>query len=164
MTMPNEKNEKASPMNVSTCDFFDHKLNPHIHACVNPENKSKRCGYGVDDVKTCPIVGKIVDKVIRPLKTLSKAPDKAALKKPETLTKVEVPEPLQKPSKSEVKGVAKVEVVPTSKEDPTKAKTVAPHSPELTPSPVKVPNATASKGVREKFLSKKKVVKASSAK
>jgi hypothetical protein len=75
------------PVKVKTCEWFEHKLGPHIHQCLNKTNKSNRCGYDVSDLNTCPLVGKIVEKDIRPSKPLIAVDSKSkVLTKPDKLS------------------------------------------------------------------------------
>lgn len=50
------------------CEFFDHKIEPHIHICSNQRNLTGRCGYGKSsnrhDWLSCPLCGTLVYKVI----------------------------------------------------------------------------------------------------
>lgn len=71
MSKLDNKDSDKKIMKVLTCEYFNHKLNPHVHDCGNAVNKSKRCGYDVSDINDCPIKGKIVEKDIRASKSIT---------------------------------------------------------------------------------------------
>jgi len=121
---------KNIPAKVLTCEFFEHHLNPHYHGCLNVKNATKRCGFDVSDLKTCPLVGKIVEKDIRLSKPLTvPTPEIKVLIKPDKPKLDRTPEPDQKP----LNQTTKTEVpVPTQKKDD---KTVAPPKVGISPDP-----------------------------
>lgn len=90
--------EKPDPVNVQTCEYFVHKLNPHIHECTNKKNMTKRCGFDIAQLKACPLLGKIVKKAIRPTKPVTSQllTKSEALKEADNLTKASKPEVLAK--------------------------------------------------------------------
>lgn len=53
-----------------TCEYFEHSPPSFIHQCKNEKNLTKVCGFSVENVSTCPLVGKLIEKEIRPASEL----------------------------------------------------------------------------------------------
>lgn len=64
MVILKEEKQVNDERTKTTCEFFDHKLRPHVHYCTNADNVTGRCGYEIEDWQKCPIKGLPVPVVV----------------------------------------------------------------------------------------------------